>query len=399
LDDVGNLPQLMNNLGTSVLRFGGIVADEKFPGITPAGLAALTRLTKATGWSAFYTMNIGQFNASAVSAQAAEVSQALGPNLAGIACGNEPEFLAEVGVRPANYTIGDYLSDAANCIAAVDDGLPNAPIEGPDTISYPDWPASYAANEKGLIKQFGIHFYALPCGLKGESPAQRGAELLAPSETSREDSWFNWASADAKTAGAQLWMTEVNTACGGGDPGLSNSFASALWVVDYLLTGAEHGVSGMNVQGSLTTCKGYVLYSPLCEVSANEYAAQPIYYGMLFTHLLGTGQLLPVTVSNGNLVAFALKTATGGLHVMIENLGTRPEVAGVNAPGSGPSSATVLHLTAPSVLATSGVTIQGATVGADGKLASTTPDTVACSGEVCPVQVAPDSAVLVDLSK
>jgi hypothetical protein len=343
-----------------------------------------------------YTENIGQFDAPRVAADAAAVSKALGGSLLAFACGNEPEFFYNDGVRPKDYTVGDYLSDAANCMEAIDTGDPNAPIEGPDTVSEGTWPTAYAANEVGMIKSFGIHFYPLPCGLNGETPAERAAELLSQSESNRETSWFNWAAADAKSDKADLWMTEVNTACGGGDPGLSNTFASALWVVDYLLSGAEHGVSGMNVQGSLTACKGYQGYSPLCEVSTNEYAAEPIYYGMLFTHLLGTGELLPVTVSSGDIAAFALKSATGGIHVILENLGKQQAVVGLSAP-NGTSSATVLHLSAPSLLATSGVNIQGATVGANGSLTPGAPDKVQCAAGTCPIRVAPYSAALIDL--
>lgn len=395
-DNVGNLAELLKNLGTSDMRFGGIVADQNFSGITPQALAALARLTKASGWSVIYTENIAQFDAPRVAADAAAVSKALGGSLLAFACGNEPEFFQSDGVRPKDYTVGDYLSDAANCMEAIDTGDPNAPIEGPDTVTEPTWPTAYAANEVGMIKLFGIHFYPLPCGLNGETPAERAAELFSQSESNRETGWFNWAAADAKSDKAQLWMTEVNTACGGGDPGLSNTFASALWVVDYLLSGAEHGVSGMNVQGSLTACKGYQGYSPLCEVSTNEYAAEPIYYGMLFTHLLGTGELLPVTVSGGDIVAFALKSATGGIHVILENLGKQQAVVGLSAPNS-TSSATVLHLSAPSLLATSGVNIQGATVGANGSIKPGAPDTVQCSAGDCPIRVAPYSAALIDL--
>lgn len=401
LDDVGNLTALLKNLGTSVMRFGGIVADQNFTGITPRALAGLERLTKASGWSVLYTENIGQFNAAKVAASAQAVSLALGSSLSAFACGNEPEYFYNDGVRPKDYSIGDYLSDAANCIEAIDAGAPNAPIEGPDTVTEPTWPAAYAASEAGMIKWFGIHFYPLPCGLNGETPAERATQLFSQSQINREVWWFNWAGADAKTAKASLWMTEVNTACNGGDPGLSNTFASALWVVDYLLMGAEHGVSGMNVQGGLGTCEGYQGYSPLCEIRTNEYKAEPIYYGMLFTHLLGTGKLLPVTVAGGtagDIAAFALRPSTGGLHVIIENFSRQQAVIGLSVPGTY-SNASVLHLTAPSLLATSGVNIQGATVGANGVLLPGKPDLVQCSTAGCPITIAPYSAALVNLPK
>lgn len=403
LDNVGNLTTLLKNLGTGVMRFGGIVADQNFTGITSQALAGLARLTRASGWKVLYTENIGQFNAASVAANAQAVSKALGSGLSAFACGNEPEYFYNDGVRPKDYSVGDYLSDAANCIEAIDAGAPNAPIEGPDTVTEPTWPEAYATNEAGLIKYFGIHFYPLPCGLNGETPAERATQLFSQSQITRETWWFGWAKADAETAKAELWMDEVNTACGGGDPGLSNTFASALWIVDYLLLGAEHGVSEMNVQGGLGTCpEGYPGYSPLCEVGTNEYAAEPIYYGMLFTHLLGTGNLLPVTVSGGtsagDIAAFALRSSTGGIRVIIENFSQHQAVIKLSAPDTS-SNATVLHLTAPSLLATSGVTIQGAKVGANGVLQPGKPDLAQCSAGECAITVAPYSAALITLSK
>lgn len=174
---------------------------------------------------------------------------------------------------------------------------------------------------------FGQHYYPLGCGLHGKSPAQLASTLLSPALTDKEIATFTRAAADAKTADAQLRMTETNTACGGGARGLSDSYAAALWVIDYLLTGAEHGVQGMNFHGGLSaSCQGY---TPLCQVGTNEYAAQPIYYGMLFTHLQGSGYLLPVTVSSsssaGNVKAFALKPLVGGgLRLIVENLSQYP---------------------------------------------------------------------------
>ena len=403
LDNVGNLAVLLKNLGTSVIRFGGIGADQDFNGITPQALAGLARLTKASGWSVLYSESIGDFSSARVAADAGAVSKALGSRLAAFACGNEPEFLYGDGVKPKGYSVGDYLSDEANCIEAIDAGAPNAPIEGPETVSEPTWPGAFATTESGMIKAFGIHFYALPCGLSGETPAARAAELFSQSRIAREVWWFDWAKADADTAKTSLWMTEVNTACSGGDPGLSNTFASALWVIDYLLLGAEHGVSEMNVQGGLGPCEGYEGYSPLCSVSTNEYKAQPIYYGMLFAHMLGTGQLLPVTVSDGassaGLAAFALKSSSGGVNVIIENFSRDRAVMGLSVPGASSSDAAVLHLTAPSLLATSGVNIQGAEVGVDGTIKPGQSDTVQCAAGACPISVAPNSAVLVNLSK
>jgi len=181
--------------------------------------------------------------------------------------------------------------------------------------------------------------------------------------------------------------------------------ASKRWVIvatgcQALLTGAENGVQGMYFHtGTLNaSCTGYAV---LCQTGTNSYSAQPIYYGLLFTHLLGTGRFLPVTTSTaaktgGNIAAFALKTSSGGLRVMLENLSPERLNATLRD-GKHAGSATVLSLTGPAPLATSGVHIQDAAVGADGHFSSGPPDTLRCTPAGCSVTLAPYSAAVVTL--
>jgi hypothetical protein len=396
-DNVGDLPQLLRNLGHSVMRFGGNSVDTSFTGITPKALAGLVRLAKATGWTVLYSENLAHFKAGPVTKDARRVSAALGSHLAAIACGNEPDLFPNNGLR-SSYPESEYLRQEKSCLAAVRAGAPKTPIEGPDT-SGTGWLSGYAAAEGGRLRWLGQHYYPMGCGLGGLSPAAFAQTLLSPGLAAKEAGFFTGAAKDAAIAHAQLRLSETNTACRGGAVGVSNAYASALWVVDYLLTGAEHGVGGFDFHGGLSyTCDGY---TPLCQVGWNEYAAQPIYYGMLFTHLLGSGNLLPVSVSTAgsgeNLAAFALKPlAGGGLRLMVENLAGSAARVALRA-GGNPKSASVLRLTGPSLLATWGVQIQGASVAANGTLKPGRPDTVKCASGACPVTLAPYSAAIVTI--
>ena len=395
-DDVGDLPQMLRNLGRSVIRFGGNSVDTSFTGITPTALAGLVRLAKATGWTVLYSENLGHFKAAAVTRDAHAVRAALGRYLAAFACGNEPDLFPNAGLRPSSYPERDYLAEAARCLAAVRAGAPKAPIEGPDT-SGTGWLPGYAATEAGRLRWLGQHYYPMGCGLGGRTPAGFARALLSAAQTAKEAAFFSNAARAAAVAGASLRITETNTACHGGAIGASDTSASALWVVDYLLTGVEHGVAGFNFHGGLSAvCQGY---TPLCQVGVNEYAAQPIYYGMLFTHLLGSGKLLPVTVTTpgpgDHVTAFALKPlAGGGLRVIAEDLTAAAAQVTLRVGGSA-TSAAVLRLTGPALLATSGIRIQGAAVAANGSFTPGPAGTVRCSSGSCRVTLAPYSAVLV----
>jgi hypothetical protein len=403
-DDIGDLAQLLRNLGSSVMRFGGNSVDQSYTGISATALAGLVRLARASGWTVLYSEDLGHYNAAVVKADAKSVAAALGTHLSAIACGNEPDLYHENGLRPATYSEADYLKEATACLADIRAGAPNVPLEGADLAGSPDWLAAYATRESGQLAWVGQHYYPMGCATKytGQTATQVDAKLLSRSLASAETSFFKAAAADAKTAKAPLRISETNSICGGGLAGVSDSYATALWVVDYLLTGAENGVDGFNFHGALNSeCTGY---TPLCQVgTADEYSAQPIYYGMLFTHLLGSGHLVPVTVHtramSDYVTAFALKPLTGGgLRLLVENLTnshTNITLTGVGKP----SHASVLHLTGPSSgpTGTSGVRIQGASVAANGTFKPGAPTTITCSSGSCPLSLNPDTAVLVTI--
>lgn len=395
-DDVGNLPRLLENLGSGILRFGGNSVDLKYTGASPAALAGLVRLVRATGWHVIYSVNLGHFNAGPVSRDARAVAGALGGYLTSIACGNEPDDYAghgmsgHSGLRSSAYTETDYLKEARACIRAVRKGAPAAPISGPDT-GHVSWLPRYAAVEKGTISLLAVHYYPLSaCHGPGTATA-----LLSRSTAAAEASVVSVAAAAAHRAGVSLRMSETNSAACGGIPGVSNTYASALWAVDYLVTGAEHGVTGMNFHGSLAhACNGY---TPLCQVAPHQYAAQPVYYGLLFTHLLGTGNLLPVSIHPAaNIVAHAMTAPDGRIRVVIENLSGAATGISLRA-GSASGTATALHLTGPSLTATSGVRIQGAQVQPDGTFTPNAPSHLACHSGSCRVEVGAYSAVIVAL--
>jgi hypothetical protein len=389
-DDVGDLPRLLEDLGVGTLRFGGSSVDRIFTRATPAALSGLRRLVNATGWHVIYSEDLGHFDAAQVTSDAKAAAAALGGKLTSIACGNEPDNFAATGLRPASYTEADYLTEANACIKAIRAGAPHAQISGPDTINV-SWLPAYATAEKGTISLLTEHYYPLSnCGkVKGTA-----LDLLSRATAATEAATVSKAKAAASIAGVPLQMTETNSAECSGIHGVSNTYASALWTIDYLLIGAQNGASGMNFHGGLSTaCGGY---TPLCQVGTNRYAAQPVYYGMLFTHLLGTGTLLRVGVkSAGNTAAHAI-TSGGKVRVVVENLSGAAETVKVRA-GDVSGTATVLHLTGPSLAATGGVRIQGAQVKADGAFAPGRASRLACHSGACVLKLAPYSAVIITL--
>jgi hypothetical protein len=184
-------------------------------------------------------------------------------------------------------------------------------------------------------------------------------------------------------------LDETNSASCGGQDGVSNTLASALWMVEYLVTVAQGGVAGVGVQGGLAACRGY---TPLCVPGASGAApgttpgidaiadaslgaakavngrlvAQPDFYGLLLVHELEGGRWLPVTSTQptGAWEA-AAKMPDGTVRVVVVNPSGSTSDITLHLLGSG-GRASVQWLSGPSLAATSGVTLGGSSVAADG---------------------------------
>src|SRR6202030_3996735 len=83
-------------------------------------------------------------------------------------------------------------------------------------------------------------------------------------------------------------MDEANSVSCGGQAGVSNTFASALWATDYISQAMAAGVAGINLEGNPANCLGY---SPVCamrpgRLAAGVLTARPIWYALLLTRSL-----------------------------------------------------------------------------------------------------------------
>lgn len=85
-------------------------------------------------------------------------------------------------------------------------------------------------------------------------------------------------------SGLPFRLAETNSCYQGGKPGVSDTFASALWGVDLMYQLASVGGMGINFHGG-----GYGWYTPIAGTPQNGFLARPIYYGMLLFRRLERG--------------------------------------------------------------------------------------------------------------
>jgi hypothetical protein len=282
-----------------------------------------------------------------------------------------------VFARPRSY--GPEAFDAE--FARLRTALPGLPLAGPST-SNNYWIAQmpgFLTTEFGL-PMVTIHRY----GLDGcqQDPAARDytsiPHLLSLYASRGLMTGVRAQVANAHNAGAAFQVDELNSAYCGGVPGVSNTFASALWILDTLFSLRSDGVDGINVHTSPSAANGLFDFARLGGVW--HAVVHPEYYGLLlFRDAAPAGsRLLKLSrTARGQLRIWA--TVSGGrVHVLLIN-----DSAGAGAtvrlqvPLATPTDATVIALRAGSLSATTGVTIGGLSFGPDtttGALRAVGPD-------------------------
>jgi hypothetical protein len=158
-------------------------------------------------------------------------------------------------------------------------------------------------------------------------------------------------------------LDELNSASCSGKRGVSNTFASALWVLDALFSMASVGVDGVNFH----TLPGSAYEPATFTHHGNSWRAfvHPLYYGALvFSQAFPPGaRLLSVTAPAGPVKVWATQAPDGKIRVVMINksLDTPAQVS-LQLPGAA-GGASLAALSAPGVTATSGVTFAGQTFG------------------------------------
>jgi hypothetical protein len=134
--------------------------------------------------------------------------------------------------------------------------------------------------------------------------------------------------------------------------------------------------------------------------------ARPEFYGILLFTLAGQGTLFTTQLDAGSLnaTAYAVKTSPGGLNLIIVNKDLTQNLQLTAQLPSSAKSATLLAMTqltsgatAPDLSATSGVTIQGASVNPDGTFSPAAAYILEPSGAQFTCYVPALSAVLIQI--
>lgn len=257
-------------------------------GITAEQMIAHAGLAEAIGGS--LTLDLVMLNGTSP-AWAVELARAFNntvgwSRITAVEIGNEPCYFPGLGIRAPNYTIGDFAGEFDSYAAALADVLPARRfIQGGTFGSKSGWTAhqaAFAASRTETLKSWSLHGYATSTchGATVTMP-----DLMADAAAAGFGAEISGWSAAVRAVGVPFVVGETNSAGCGGQEGVSDSLAAALWSVDYLAWVAKGNVSRANMHGG----GGYYSWlGPFSESGAPD--VWPLWYGLhLFAVAVGGG--------------------------------------------------------------------------------------------------------------
>jgi hypothetical protein len=367
-----NLIGLFKRLGPGLLRLGGGSVDTTHwaptgagrtsAQVAPSDIDALAGFLQQTGWTILYGVNLATSTPAAAAAEVAYAVKALGSSLIGVEFGNEcDEYRGHY--FPSTWNLADFETLWEQFRGAVLQAAPNVVLTGPGSaIDISGWTIPFGQKvTKAQIALLTQHYYRG----NGQSPSSTDAVLVSADLKLQQD--LKILAAGASSIGVPFRIAETNSFYNSGAPGVSNSYASSLWVIDHLFTIALGGASGANLHGG-GSGKGY---TPIADNNGVVIEARPEYYGVLLFTMAGQGSLISTTVAAAglNITAYTVKSADGALNIVVVNKEFSKNLRLDIECGQIVNSAHLLVMNGPALDATSGVTIQGAAVAADGAFA------------------------------
>jgi len=325
-----NLVATFKTLGVKNLRVGGNTADRPtLPVPSQADVDALFAFAKAADLKVIFTLRLNHGDPADAAAMAKYISEKYSNNLDGLTIGNEPNVFS------TNYET--YLAEWKRFAAVISSNVPGVKFCGPGVSpGHEKWSARFAADLAGggQINFISQHDYPGGDARKFATNAVGARErLLSPA---MYDNYTKFAAnfvPVVQSNGLAYRFEEANSFYDGGALDASDTFASALWALDFDWWWAMHGIKGVNfhtgdkvaARDENKPCRYATFWT-----STNGYAVHPIGYAEKMFSLGSHGKIIPVKVeltrtmpaqteTNFNLAAYAVLGDDKSLYVTLIN--------------------------------------------------------------------------------
>ena len=384
------LSQITPN-GPMVLRIGGDSAAQSLWAPTkelpewafevkPAWLSQVSRIVSAFGVRIILDLNLVTATPASAAkwAQTAESGLPSG-SVIGFEIGNEPDIYSPAGFKrkagarkiprkiEPKMTARHYAAEYAQYDRALDRAVPSIPLMGPALYSpkaHVSYIAQLLAGPHHGLAAITVHRYPFSaCATKGTPAYPTIARVLSEYATAGMANTIKPTVRLARQHHLPVRLTEINSVTCHGTRGVSNTFATALWVPDALFEFMRAGARSVAIHVRTDTINRAFSLTP------RGVFAYPMFYGMAaFARMLGAHpQLLHTGLQSSpgfHLKAWAVRDGST-LRVMLINKGSRSGYVRLRLPAGG--ALTLQRLLARSPAATAGVTLAGQHLGRQGR--------------------------------
>jgi hypothetical protein len=365
--------QLTENLfpyggGPIVMRIGGDSTDSRelstsFSKLIPNEISAFSQFYKDDRAQFYLSVELGADDPNLAEKQARFFIKNMPENsLKAIEIGNEPDLYASNGLRPSSYSLDDYFQDFRVWRSQLLPALP--PGIG---LMGPSWSAAknleklpeFLEQESDGLSIISQHWYAgSACGGKTNPP-----DYLLKPESSLSGAQAVASSVPLAHAKKLAFrMGEMNSIACSGEAGVSDTFASALWMADSLFELAAAGVDGVNIHMDVDDTYGPFLFNVDTNKIPYIYSVnviRPEYYGMLLFQQAAPGgsTLIRTDASDGPVKTWATLDERKILRITFINKNKNDAKVSLEVKGYG--TGTLTRLLATGFEAKRGITLGG----------------------------------------
>ena len=329
-----SLVEMFKMLGIKSLRLGGNTADRptiRVPDETD--IDTLFAFARAVGVKVIYTLRLKLGDPN----RAAEIAEYIIDNyksfLDCFAIGNEPNVFAK------DYP--SYKTEWKKYADRIKAKSPEAEFCGPgSTPGKSEWSRNFTEDfeKSGLIKYITQHSYPGGNGRKVTDPALGCSDMLSKKWVESYQSFYDSFVPFIQSKNFSCRLEETNNFFHGGAINVSNTFASALWGLDYMFWWVQHGVGGINFHTGDSIAAGEFtspcMYAAFV-TSQNGYSVRPLGYAIKAFALVDNGKIFPVQIVSNpdsiNFTAYAVLSPNKDLFITLINKeieleGKNPEI-------------------------------------------------------------------------
>lgn len=373
--DNSELISLFKSLGVKSLRIGGNSADAANVNVpSDQDLDQLFAFAQAADVHVIYNLRLKDQSDPADAVRIVKyVTDHYRSRITSFTIGNEPNvYLTEYSAYR------DQWKKFADAILAV---VPDAPLNGPSTTPGKTAWARQFADDFASWKNLRLvtqHSYPGGNAQTATDPAAARLRILSPAMVKSYEKFYQGFVPAVLKNHERYRLEEANSLFHGGAAGVSNSYASALWALDYMHWWASHDAEGTNfhtgnrrVSDETQVPGGY----DISYATPSGLKTHPIAYALKAFSFASDGRSVPVSIKSAdpqrNLTAYGVLANDNTFLVTLINKdseGNSQSIAVTIPMGARYKSAEVLLLQSPSndVALVAGTTLGGAPIAGDG---------------------------------